>query len=196
MDDRQLDALISTGAGGYHTPPVPDLERSWTQIQRRRTTERARPARRWWRPLALAASLALAFSLGRWSSSSAPAPAVTAQGTSTEQPVTTVAAMLLGESVVLLSSLPQEMSEAQDQRFAREAGDLLLTTRVLLDAPAAQQNAALKALLEDLELVLAQVARIQHGESRAERELIRDAMQQQDLVPRIRSVAAHLAAGD
>jgi hypothetical protein len=107
-----------------------------------------------------------------------------------------MASALLGESVILLTALPDASTEDQDRRFAREAGDLLATTRLLIDSPAAQQSPALRTLLEDLELVLAQVARLQRGESRTERELIRDAVQQQDLVPRMRTVAARLAAGD
>ncbi len=193
MNDHQLDQLIESGAPGYRPPPSADFEATWQQIRHRRARRVSRSLVHWWRPLALAASLGLAFSLGRWSHTATRAPSVVVN--TPEQPVTTVATALLGESVVLLSSLPQE-GQAQDQRFAREAGDLLLTTRLLLDAPVSQQNPALKALLEDLELVLAQVARLHNGESHTERDLIRDAVTQQDLVPRIRSVAAHLTAGD
>jgi hypothetical protein len=194
MNDHQLDQLIESGAPGYRPPPSADFEATWQQIRHRRVRRVSRSLVHWWRPLALAASLGLAFSLGRWSHSPAQAPVVVAN--TPDQPVTMVATALLGESVVLLSSLPQDAGDAHDQRFAREAGDLLTTTRLLLDAPVSQQNPALKALLEDLELVLAQVARLHNGESHTERDLIRDAVTQQDLVPRIRSVAAHLTAGD
>lgn len=192
MNDSSLDQLISAGARDYRVPPPFDAASHWHQLEQRR---RRGVTRAWWRPLAFAASLALAFALGRATRPAASPPGGPSVAANTGAPVT-MAAALLGESVILLTSLPEASTEGQDQRFAREAGDLLATTRLLLDSPEAQHSPALASLLDDLELVLAQVARLREGESRTERELINDAVQQQDLVPRIRTVAARLAAGD
>src|SRR6185436_5078132 len=49
-------------------------------------------------------------------------------------------------------------------QFATQARDLLATTRLMLDSPAAK-DARLKSLLEDLELVLAQIAQLPSGGS-------------------------------
>ncbi|HEU4798465.1 MAG TPA: hypothetical protein VFT63_06020, partial [bacterium] len=100
-------------------------------------------------------------------------------------------------TVVLLTALPEERSDTiPDRRFTQQAGALLTTTRVLLDSPAAANDPQLHNLLEDLELVLAQITRLQKGDqARIELELITEALQQQDLVPRIRSIAAGLNAG-
>jgi hypothetical protein len=114
-----------------------------------------------------------------------------------DQPVSAITTELLGQTVVLLAALPEERSDTvPDRQFTRQAGALLSTTRVLLDSPAAANDPKLLNLLEDLELVLAQIARLQQGgQSRIELELITEALQQQDLVPRIRSIAAGLNAG-
>lgn len=196
MDDTHLDELIHTAGRGYHEPPVADLDRLWNGIEaRRRPAPAARPWR-WATPLAMAATAVLAFSLGRVTSKPVPAEvAVTSAAPTAVAPVSEVANDLLGQTVVLLSRLPQDPS-VDANAFARQAGDLLVTTRLLLDAPDTQRNPGLAGVLRDLELVLAQVARLQGKAPSDELELITDAMRDQDLVPRIRTVAARLQAGD
>jgi hypothetical protein len=73
----------------------------------------------------------------------------------------------LGQTVALLASLPAAARDGQpDARFVTQAGELLSTTRLLLDSPAAASDPRLKNLLEDLELVLAQLSRLpaEHGD--------------------------------
>ena len=154
----------------------------------------------WWQRAGIAAAIVGAFALGRVTPRVTPQPPLAdsteVAGRAGEQPVTSVATALLGQTVVLLAALPEGSSrDAPDQRFAQQAGELLGTTRLLIDSRVAQRDPALRSLLEDLELVLAQLARMRNGESRAELELITDALQQQDIMPRIRSVAAGLSAG-
>ena len=55
---------------------------------------------------------------------------------------------------------PRRRSGRTDQQFASRAGDLLTRTRLLMDSPAAN-DPAMRDLLEDLELVLMQVVRLQ-----------------------------------
>ena len=111
-------------------------------------------------------------------------------------PVNTVATELLGQTAELLTAIPVNGDDpSSDRRFAQQAGELLVTTRLLLDARGAQNDPSLRVLLEDLELVLAQIARLHAGETRTERELITEALAQQDLVPRIRIIAAGLSIG-
>ncbi|MBK8247893.1 MAG: hypothetical protein IPK85_10910 [Gemmatimonadetes bacterium] len=196
MDDTQLDALIHTAGRGHRPPPAPDLEHLWSGIAARRQRPGAHPRWRWVTPLAIAATAAIAFSLGRVSAR--PAAGVVAErahAPSSAAPVSEVANDLLGQTVVLLSRLPQDPS-LDANAFARQAGDLLVTTRLLLDAPDTQRNPTLAGVLRDLELVLAQVARLRDKTPSDELELITDAMRDQDLVPRIRTVAARLQAGD
>lgn len=195
MEDTHLDELIHAAGRGYHEPPSADLDRLWDGIAARRHPAPAARPWRWARPLAIAATAVLAFSLGRVTSRPAPPEVAVVSATPAAAPVSEVANDLLGQTVVLLSRLPQDPS-VDANAFARQAGDLLVTTRLLLDAPDTQRNPGLAGVLRDLELVLAQVARLQGKAPTDELELITDAMRDQDLVPRIRTVAARLQAGD
>ena len=199
LNNDQLDSLIDKARQQYNAPPSPDLDQLWERIEERRLARRF-PARStvWWQRAGIAAAVVAAFALGRVTRAPEAAVPVVATavspGATTLSPVADEASDLLGQTVVLLSALPSDT--ARDSRgFARQAGELLLTTRLLLDAPGIQRNPALTGVLRDLELVLAQVARLHNGEARDELEFITDAMRQQDLVPRIRTVAAGLHAG-
>ena len=96
----------------------------------------------------------------------------------------------------LLVSLPSEVRAGRaNERFLGRAHDLLLTTRLLLDSPAAS-DPRFRTLLDDLELVLAQVVRLQSDQSREELDLIRQALEQRDVLPRLRTAAADISADD
>ena len=107
-----------------------------------------------------------------------------------------VASDLLGRTAVLLASLPAEARNVgSGERFSNQATELLTSTRLLLDSPAAS-DVRFKSLLEDLELVLAQIAMLQSGRTRQDIDLITDALEERDVVPRIRSAVARLSRGD
>ena len=89
-------------------------------------------------------------------------------------------------------------ANAESMRVAaRWARDVLSSTRLLLDSPAAR-DPQLRALLTDLELVLAQIVQRAGAPLEAgERDLIERAMRDRDLLPRLRSaVPAGAAASD
>jgi hypothetical protein len=85
---------------------------------------------------------------------------------------------------------PQAMQQA-----ARWARDVLSSTRLLIDSPAGR-DPQMRALLSDLELILAQLVQLSGTPLQAnERDLIERAMRERDLLPRLRSaVPAGLAA--
>lgn len=216
LPDEALDRLIVNARASYHVPPAPDLDALWRGVEAQRGRRGRRTiATRWWRVAGIAAAIVLAFTLGRVSVRSAgvglpmvasapragantptSTPTSTPTGTPASTPVTTTTSELLGQTAVLLTALPADGADpASDRRFAQQAGELLTTTRLLLSSRATESDPALRTLLEDLELMLAQVARLRAGETRTERELITEALQQQNLVPRIRTIAAGLGAG-
>jgi hypothetical protein len=88
---------------------------------------------------------------------------------------------------------PAGMLAAPDAAWAR---DLLTTTRLLLDSPAGRDPSR-RALLEDLELVLGQIARLPGADSPAERALIDRALRRGDLLAKLRAAVpgAPSAAG-
>ena len=85
---------------------------------------------------------------------------------------------------------PQAMLQA-----ARWARDVLSSTRLLIDSPAGR-DPQMRALLTDLELILAQLVQLSGTPLQAsERDLIERAMRERDLLPRLRSaVPAGLAS--
>lgn len=222
MTDDQLDRLIDEARATYHAPPEPRLDHLWEGIAQRRAERASRSTHRsrdWWAgrlraapwfPLAsgaaLAAALVLSFTLGRVTANSplagtaaAPSTAPLVGAAAAERPpvtpVTAATTDLLGRTAVLLAALPAEANDPTSaRRFAQQADELLLTTRLLLDSRATDGDSPLRSLLQDLELVLAQVARLRAGQPLTERELITEALEQQDLVPRIRTIAAGLGA--
>ena len=70
------------------------------------------------------------------------------------------------------------------------------TTRLLLDSPAAASDPRLKNLLEDLELVLAQLSQLPAEHGKTELNLIREALVQRDVVPRLRSAVVSISSDD
>jgi hypothetical protein len=205
MTDERLNELLDDARRTWPLPPEPDYQAMWGRIERESFGARRPEARTpSWRTfsLGLAAALMMGIGLGRLGmNTTAPAPTVTAQSAPTESAMPAsnvydkVASELLGRTVVLLTSLPSEARNSSGERFSNQATELLTSTRLLLDSPAAS-DPRFKDLLEDLELVLAQIAMLQSGRTRQEIDLITDALEERDVVPRIQSAVARLARGD
>ena len=205
MTEERLNELLDDARRTWPLPPEPDYTAMWGRIEREafsgiRPEKTRTPS---WRTfsLGLAATLVVGVGLGRLSmkESAAPAPAV-ATATESAAPGSNaydkVAQELLGRTVALLTSLPAEARNVgAGEHFSNQAIELLTSTRLLIDSPAAS-DARFKDLLEDLELVLAQIAMLQSGRTRQEIDLITDAMEERDVVPRIQSAVARLARGD
>lgn len=223
MTDDELDERTREALRGYHVPPEPPLDAMWQAIEERhfgppvvsltdRTTDVAGRRRRWrlgapsWGLLVagVAASLVIGVSVGRMSMQLAPkyAAGPSPEGTydywsANAEPYRSTTTEYLGQTVALLAALPAAARDGQpDARFVAQAADLLSTTRLLLDSPAAASDPRLKSLLEDLELVLAQIARLPSTHGGTELNLIADALEQRDVVPRLRSAVASISSDD
>ena len=206
MTDDRLNELLDDARRTWPLPPEPDYQALWGRIEREAFSGVRRDTRTpSWRvySLGLAAALMLGIGLGRFSkpgTASAPANLSTAVVTDTDAEASgaydRAASELLGRTVVLLTSRPADARNVgAGQQFSNQATELLTSTRLLLDSPAAS-DARFKDLLEDLELVLAQIAMLQSGRTRQEIDLITDALEERDVVPRIRSAVARLSRGD
>jgi hypothetical protein len=205
MTEDRLNELLDDAKRTWLEPPEPDYQAMWGRIERdafggggARKVSRA-PS---WRiySIGLAATLVMGVALGRFSmKQNAPETVAAVQADSAiESPAGAydkAATELLGRTVVLLTSLPSAHGVGGGERFSRQATELLTSTRLLLDSPAAS-DVRFKNLLEDLELVLAQIAMLQSGRTRQEIDLITDALEERDVVPRIRSAVARLSTGD
>jgi hypothetical protein len=97
----------------------------------------------------------------------------------------------LVQAEALLTAYRAGGTDPRDRESMQQAGrwarDVLTSTRLLLDSPAAR-DPQFRALFTDLELVLAQIVQLSGAPLQAgERELIERAMQDRDLLPRLRS---------
>lgn len=209
MDEQRLDELLADASKTYRVPPPPPLDEIWARVEAEAFTGASvRPiasAARWGRSRwvgfsgAIAAALLIGVFIGRRTApADVPAkvavlpPAVAPSAPSTD-PYQRATDELLGRSAVLLASLPQDGGRREtDVKFAEQGAQLLTTTRLLLDSPVGG-DARMRTLLEDLELVLVQVARIRAQHNQDDLLLIHDALDQHDIVPRIRSAVARNA---
>jgi hypothetical protein len=152
--------------------------------------------------LAIAATLVIGIALGRASMSVttrqpvAPVSSVVAANDeSASLPYEVETSKYLGQTAALLIALPSEVKAGRaNEQFVNRAGELLGRTRLLIDSPAAS-DPRMRDLLEDLELVLAQVVRLQNDTtSRTELDLISRALEQRDVIPRLRTAVADISA--
>jgi hypothetical protein len=209
MDDR-FDDLLRDAARKYNEPPDTPREEMWARIVSERTertkaqgTEDPRvlplrrlgPLRRF-RPFALAAGiaalLAIGIGLGRLSVSP-PEPTAPAVAVVTEAPRFNSAAYRvattehLSQSEAFLTLFRASLRRPGSERLASAtARQLLATNRLLLDSPAAA-DARTRLLLQDLELVLAEIAQLSPRPRAGDLELITDGLEQGGVLSRLRT---------
>ena len=209
MDDNKLDELLTDAVHSYRPPPDAPLDAIWARVEAEAFTARpSKHAPRWAAfGSAIAATLLFGVLIGRatatrttaapLASASAPAstPAQLASNTAAD-PYQHTTQEFLGRTAVLLAALPsKDHPGTNDAKLAGQAQQLLGTTRLLLDSPVGHEQ-RMKDLLEDLELVLAQVARLQPQRPGESLTLINEALEERDVVPRIRSAVAGLSGSD
>jgi hypothetical protein len=214
MTDDRFDELMRDAAQTFHRPPDAPLEEMWDAVERTAwsTAPTGRAPRFTLRSpgWAIAATLMLGIGLGRASmmfnhaaptepAAQMPSP-VNTVGTarpdsSGDRPYGAETSRYLWQTAALLIALPSEVRAGRaDDQFVARAGELLTRTRLLLDSPAAN-DPSMRSLLDDLELVLAQVVRLQNNHtSRTELDLINRALEQRDVIPRLRTAVADNSA--
>lgn len=203
MNEDRFDELMRDAERTYRNPPQPDFDAMWKGIEREHFGAPERSSRfrlatnRW---VGIAATLIVGIGIGRASSmfshkassfESAPTVAVHVDS-AMARPYEIETSQYLGQTAALLVALPAEVKDGASAQFTSRAGDLLSRTRLLMDSPAAD-DPAMRALLEDLELVLMQVVRLQNG-NRMDLDLINRALEQRDVIPRLRTAAADISA--
>jgi hypothetical protein len=214
-NDERFDALMRDAAETFRRPGAPPVEAMWQEIESAHFGGASSQRRRvgWW--VGLAATLVVGVALGRASMSlggghgtvappqesqqtqvaTVAPPGSAERGDTLATPYDLETSKYLGQAAALLIALPSEAQagRAADAQFVGRAGELLTRTRLLLDSPAAS-DPSMRRLLEDLELVLAQVVRLENGHSRTELDLINKALEQRDVIPRLRTAVADISA--
>ena len=100
----------------------------------------------------------------------------------------------LGQSEAFLTLFRTSVQERTDHRLASaSARQLLATNRLLLDSPAAIDPKT-RLLLEDLELVLAEIAQLSPQSRAEDLQLIREGIERGNVMPRLRTAVPAGAA--
>lgn len=108
-----------------------------------------------------------------------------------------VARGLLGRADVMLTSLRTGLEDGagERRRLRRWAGEVLVTTRLLLDSPLAE-DPEMRRLLRDLELILARIRSLPVSAGADEElRLLREDLEEVDVIPRLRSSVAEGPVG-
>jgi hypothetical protein len=202
MSEDRLDQIINTAADHYNVPPVnPPFDQMWTAIEGEVFAPQFSPSasegagRRMtlvnnpW--LRMAAVLVLGVAIGRFTMRAPEAPVAELAATTAVAPIDAQASYqlsaerYLGQTVTLLASLPKQLQSGRtDSAYVTKASESLTQLRLLMDSPAAS-NPRLRALFEDLELVLVQVVQMPASDNATDRKLIRQAMREKDVMPRL-----------
>ena len=198
LDDR-LDDQLRDAAKDYNDPPETPRDAMWERIVAGRAAEKAEPVRhlRRLRPLrwaaGIAAVLALGIGLGRLSTNTI--PPVAAPGpvaTATTPPVSNAAYQVataehLSQSEAFLTLFRASVRQGGNEQLASAtARQLLATNRLLLDSPAANDGKT-RLLLQDLELVLAEIAQLSPQPRSRDLDLITEGMERGGVMSRLRT---------
>ncbi|MDH5316145.1 MAG: hypothetical protein OEW44_06665 [Gemmatimonadota bacterium] len=199
--------LIEAVRAEYHASPAAPKDEIWNRIEaaRRsrgvshsggagpeptfRPSDRPTVRRPWLRYVTgIAALLALGIGIGRLTSRSATStttPEVTAAAPNRSGPAYAIAtANHLSRVETFLTAL---RTAPNGEQFGSQARDLLTSTRLLLDSKGTN-DPRIRALLEDLELILVQVTTLDGRRSPEELDLITDGLEQREVLPRLRTV--------
>lgn len=206
-DDPAFDAWITKVAPTLNAPrhAAPRLE-MWAAIQAARRTAVAAPRRRtpWILLSAIAAALVVGVAIDRYAlqrpdRASAPVAAAPEIPTDPSRLYRMAATQTLTQAEALLTAFRASGAPQQRSTDLRQLGtwgrQVLGSTRLLIDSPAGA-DPQLRALLEDLELVLVQLIQLSGGELDAtDRALVEGALEHSDLLPRIRSAVPSGTSG-
>lgn len=216
MPDDRLDDQLREAARAYNDPPATPRQEMWDRIQAERAggqadrrtggsmdeshpsiglsdSPTARPSvRRFYWPAGIAALLALGIGVGRLSVTrpGTDAPAVVA--VAPEPRVSEVAYRVatgehLGQSEAFLTLFRASVRGGGNGQLASAtAKQLLATNRLLLDSPAAS-DARIRLLLQDLELVLAEIAQLSPRPASPDLDLITEGMERGGVMSRLRT---------
>jgi hypothetical protein len=176
MTDERFEDFVRRAAQAYHRPPATPREEMWARIVAERAQRRQeRPGQhsfRWvgW-GLAAAAVLALGIGIGRsvernHAGSRPTVSSATVAAPAREQiPAAFKIAALdhLRHVETFLTVFQSEAQQGDVQGMPELARSLLENTRLLMDSPAGR-DAHMAVLLDDVELVLAQIASYEGGD--------------------------------
>jgi hypothetical protein len=206
-DDEKLDRLIDREARGYHAGSQTPADKMWSRIEGdvARAIRRPSPRIRHWTVLAagagIAAALVIGVAIGRRSvridapaTSSVATTASNASATSADSARDALMGALtlnhLGQAEMFLTEVRADLKTGRhDPRRGERSRQLLARTRLIManDAPRAP---TVEQLLQDLELVLAEIAALPDSGTRRSMDarLLDERLRVGAVLPRIRTI--------
>jgi hypothetical protein len=206
MSDDRFEDFVRRAAQGYHRPPETPREAMWARIVAERVARRqlghrapssSIAGRRWVRwGLAAAAVLALGIGIGRGIGPRPqrpfPGEMATAPGGNGDQVPAAfgIAAQdHLRHVETFLTVFQYEAGAGMAvEETAGLARNLLMNTRLLMDSPAGR-DVHMAALLDDVEVMLAQIASYADNPTSEELRLINEGLEQRGLLLKLRAAA-------
>lgn len=198
-EKEPIDEALRRMALEFNAPPPTPREEIWAGIEAKRGNDleeyRRRKAGgriRWL--VGIAAVLLVGIGLGRWS---VPVPggqpslaAARAESSALAYEIATTQHLSQAEALLTLARSATE--DRLDVQTIAWAGDLLTTTRLLLDAQGTDPR--LRVLLQDLELLLAEITHLggrplDSPTAKEELDLVKESIEQGSVLPRLRTAA-------
>ena len=205
-DDEKFDDFLRTAAGDYNAPTTPRADAIWTAIEpevARAIAPKSRSVatRFVFVGAAAAAMLVLGVGIGRWTShpseplTARPTASATTDSSVTGNHARAVTLDHLADAEVFLTTVRYELeSGVPDTDRAARSRELLMRTRVLLGA-SHRRSPEVARLLEDLELLLAEIAALPPHRSSMDRKLLDESIRDGNVIPRIRATLPAPPAG-
>ena len=212
-DDTKFDEFLRRAAKDYNAPVPPPADAMWSRIEAD-VAEAIRPKavnrfarRRTWIVVGagLAATLMLGVAVGRWTASptqmASQAPVVVRKPTSADDSTRSAAhaeavtLAHLADAEVFLTVVRADLKAGRsDAGRAERSRDLLVRTRLLLGA-SADRSPAVMQLLEDLELLLAEISALPKSRPSMDLRLLDETMREGNVLPRIRATLPAQSVG-
>ncbi len=205
MTEKQFEEFLKEAVEDYNRPPEVPQEAMWTQIEESRRASRtaktvflASPWLRW--GAGVAAALALGIGIGmnldrlvpgpQTVAVVNPEPATSAESAGDDDGIYHLVALgHLSRTEAFLSMFRTDVRAGRtDYQMASPVRELLTTTR-LLQGSQAIRDQRLRELLDELELVLVQIAQLRPGLDGMEAELVTQAIDQRSVLLRLRAAA-------
>jgi hypothetical protein len=208
MTEERFQEFLRQASQDYNEPPDTPRDEMWRAIQAERALHGSRRTERWpqravrspwvrW-SVGLAAALVVGIAIGRFGGEGLPTgTTVVAEGAGEDAMATAVAAPYryataqhLGNVEAFLTGFRVDSRTGTPEgATSGDAQQLLSVTRLLLDSPVSGDQ-QLKTLLEDVELVLVQIARYRGERDQEELELIDHSLEQRSVLLRLSSAVS------